>query len=158
MNLHSPMRRSRCTTLQRLKLQRSSVNADLVKGSDLSEATRKTARFSLSTWSSPFNAVSVRETFPLCNLSIHLLRNFSAHERDAKELVVDGLQQHSMMSLRTISQHQLVGLHHVQSTRALSTTVWSPLISRQVGCGPQHFQLQSHATRYGCILPRASSC
>ena len=30
---------------------------------------------------------------------------------------------------------QLVGLHHVQSTRALSTTVWSPLISLQVGCG-----------------------
>ena len=35
---------------------------------------------------------------------------------------------------------QLVGLHHVQSTRALSTTVWSPLISLQVGCGLNTFK------------------
>ena len=56
-------------------------HADLVTGSDLSEeATRKATRFSLSPWLSPFNAVSARKTFPLCNLSIHLLENFSEYE------------------------------------------------------------------------------
>ena len=86
MNLHSPMRRSRCTSPRRLYYHArhlldaltSHMSADLVTASDLSEASPKTASF--STWSSPFSAVSVRETFTLCNLSIHLLENFSEHE------------------------------------------------------------------------------